>query len=64
VRTGDVVSCDDVLNQEVEMSKCNETPIAPTPAPELLCFGSARALTNAPEGDEIVEDELGNKYNP
>ncbi|HZZ33107.1 MAG TPA: hypothetical protein VFE10_14055 [Phenylobacterium sp.] len=46
------------------MSKCNETPIAPTPAPELLCFGSARALTNAPEGDEIVEDELGNKYNP
>jgi hypothetical protein len=46
------------------MSKYDETPTTPTPTAELLCFGSARALTNAPEGDEIVEDELGNKFNP
>ena len=44
------------------MSKHDETPT--TPVPELLDLGSARRLTNSPDGGSIVEDALGNKFEP
>jgi hypothetical protein len=41
------------------MSKHLETPTS-----RLICFGSARSLTNAPIGGDVPEDGAGNKYNP
>jgi hypothetical protein len=35
-----------------------------TPTTRLICFGGARALTNAPSGSKLVEDDIPNFYNP
>jgi len=34
------------------------------PVSRLICFGSARACTNAPEGGLFIENDQGVKYNP
>ena len=32
------------------------------PTLSLICFGSARALTNAPQNGDTDEDDQGNRY--
>lgn len=32
------------------------------PTSRLICFGSARALTNSPDGSEVAEDDIPTYY--
>lgn len=41
------------------MSKRPEPPVS-----RLICFGGAKAHTNASGGVEIPEDDVGDYYNP
>jgi hypothetical protein len=54
----------DETNQEVEMSKRNETPTTPVRTSRLIVAGGAKTRTNATGGDQVIEELPDVLYNP